>query len=515
MREKMRSLCHDIWILDLGGEGRGSRREKNVFNIQTPVTIAIAARYGVKDAAIPANVHYTRIWGNRNEKLTALRQIENFDSLSWNMCPTGFQSKFIPQGEGEYFSFPLLTDIFPWQHSGVQFKRKWPIAHDSDILEVRWRALLSSANLAATFKETRDRKVGREYPHHLADRTLASLSMTHPNTRSPEIVRYGYRSFDQQWCLMDNRLGDYLRPPISLSHSERQLYFASIFTQLLGNGPALTLSAAIPDLDYFSGRGAKNIVPLYRDAAAAQPNILPGLLQLLVVEYGCPVTVEDFAAYAYAMLAHSGFTERFHEELTNKEIRLPLTKNPAMFAHAVNIGRRLIWLHSYGERMIPEGCRRGEIPSGAARCVRAVPGAPEAYPEDFSYNEATRTLYVGAGEFAPVNLETFQFEVSGLKVVQSWLKYRMKQGAGRTSSPLDDIRPERWTAECTTELIKLLWILEATIAGYPEQEDLLDDILAGPIFLADELPEVPDEARKPPERAPTRGQTQANLLSSQ
>ena len=29
------------------------------------------------------------------------------------------------------------------------------------------------------------------------------------------------------------------------------------------------------------------------------------------------------------------------------------------------------------------------------------------------------------------------FEVSGLKVVQSWLKYRMKKGAGKKSSSLD------------------------------------------------------------------------------
>ena len=91
----------------------------------------------------------------------------------------------------------------------------------------------------------------------------------------------------------------------------------------------------------------------------------------------------------------------------------------------------------------------------------------------------------------------FEFEVSGPKVVQSWLKYRMKKGARKKSSPLDDIRPERWTGQFTTELLELLWVLEPTVEGYPEQARLLEIIIAGPCFRAKELPPVPDEARRP------------------
>ena len=74
----------------------------------------------------------------------------------------------------------------------------------------------------------------------------------------------------------------------------------------------------------------------------------------------------------------------------------------------------------------------------------------------------------------------------------------MKKGAGKKSSPLDDIRPKTWTREFTTELLELLWVIETTIAGYPEQEKLLEAVIAGPCFQADELPPVPDEARKAP-----------------
>jgi hypothetical protein len=40
--------------------------------------------------------------------------------------------------------------------------------------------------------------------------------------------------------------------------------------------------------------------------------------------------------------------------------------------------------------------------------------------------------------------------------------------------------------------------LEATVAGYPEQAKLLDEVVSGPCFTADELPVVPAEMRKPP-----------------
>ena len=105
---------------------------------------------------------------------------------------------------------------------------------------------------------------------------------------------------------------------------------------------------------------------------------------------------------------------------------------------------------------------------------------------------------VGAGRFAPVQPEVWEFSVSGFQVVRSWLSYRMRDGAGRKSSPLDDIRPTRWTADFTRELLELLWTLEATLDHHPALADLLDAITAGPTFTADELPQPSDQQRQAP-----------------
>jgi hypothetical protein len=187
-----------------------------------------------------------------------------------------------------------------------------------------------------------------------------------------------------------------------------------------------------------------------------------------------------------------------------------LTKDANLFAQVRDVGARLLWLHTYGQRYVPKGKHKGHVPKGAARCVKPVPGDSANYPEKYEYNDATKTLHVGdpngaGGEFAPVAPEVYEFEVSGLKVVQSWLAYRMKKPKGKKSSPLDDIRPERWTGEFTTELLELLWVLEATLAEYPAQAKLLSAVVKGACFKADELPPVPDEARKPPSRPRAKG----------
>ena len=499
MREHMRRICDEIWILDLSGEGRGARKDENVFVIKTPVAIAVAVRSGKVKKDTPAQIHYSRIEGTREAKLAALEAIADFASVKWQDCPDEWQAPFRPAGEGQYFAWPLLTDLMPWQHSGIECKRTWPIAPDDETLKRRWRGLLNSDDRKIMFRETGDRLISGRYKV-----VLTSISSSEPiaklikNSPVPPIHSCGFRSFDRQMIIADGRLMSRPRPDLWRTHSKKQVYITSLFNHPLGCGPALTSCSEIPDRHHFSGRGAKDVVPLYSTADATEVNILPGLLGLLVQEYERHVTPEDFLAYIYGALAQPAFTERFSKELETRELRVPITKDAELFEKVRAVGARLLWLHTYGERYIPKGEQRGRVPPGSTRCVKPVPGDPDNYPETFEYNDTTKTLRVGKGEFSPVESDVFEFEVSGLKVVQSWLKYRMKKGAGRKSSPLDDIRPERWTAQFTTELLELLWVLEATVAGYPEQAKLLKEVIDGPCFRADELPPVPEKYRKPP-----------------
>ncbi len=69
----------------------------------------------------------------------------------------------------------------------------------------------------------------------------------------------------------------------------------------------------------------------------------------------------------------------------------------------------------------------------------------------------------------------------------------MRDRSGKKSSPLDDLRPQRW--EFDEELLKLLWVLDHTLDLQPELAVLLAKVRAGALFAAAELPQ-PNEAQR-------------------
>ncbi len=252
MRQHLREIFDELWIIDLGGEGRGARKSENVFAIQTPVAIAVGVRHGPGDTETPATVGYARIEGSRSAKLGKLAAIGGFDSIAWQDCYSGWDEPLLPESDADFFSWPALTDLFPWQHSGVQFKRTWPIAPERETPLRRWQALATAAADArpALFRETRDRKVPKDLD-------------------TPAPVPYAYRFFDRQFCLGDTRAGDFIRPVLWASQSSRQLFMTSLLSGLLGDGPAAVVTHLIPDMDHYRGSfGAKHVVPLWRDSEA-------------------------------------------------------------------------------------------------------------------------------------------------------------------------------------------------------------------------------------------------------
>lgn len=249
-------------------------------------------------------------------------------------------------------------------------------------------------------------------------------------------------------------------------------------------------------MDHFCNRGAKDVIPLWRDQAGTTPNLAAGLLTALEDVYKAPVTPERFLAYVYGVLASPHYVELFWDELTIPGPRLPITREKALFDEVADLGAYLIWLHTYGERYVPDGWAPRSIPYGAVQIEEGVPQGESDYPEAYAYDPLKRELCVGKGRFVNVAPEVWSFSVSGFHVVESWLGYRMRKRAGKSSSPLDEIRPERW--EFDDELLDLLWVLEHTVAKLPEAAALLERVLAGELFKASDLPMPTEAERKGP-----------------
>ncbi len=509
----MRREFDEVWIIDLGGGGRGARKEDNVFAIQTPVAIFVGIQNPLPSATkrevskrqkTAATVWYRRVQGTRDDKLSALDGFLELraDDAAWTRVNdeslTDFGARFVPAGSSDFFSWPTLDVLLPWAHSGAQYTRTWPIAPDAQTLRDRWDELfLTGEPDPIKFREGRDRKVTSKKSDLLTGLPMPALA-SHDAVKSLlDPVRFSFRSFDRMWCLPDARLGDYLRAPLWKSFGPRQLYFTSLHATPLGAGPAMTVSAYVPDLHHFRGSyGARDVFPAWRDPRAENPNVNRALLDRLSAAYGETVAADALVAYVFGLLGTGAYTERFQNDLGESSPRVPITTSHALFMEVSNFGRTLVAVGTYGERA-SDGQADEFI--GTAHIVKS-PRLGE-YPDTFKYDPTDGTLAVGDGRIAEVLPEVWDFEVSGLKVVASWLGYRMAVKKG-LSGPLDEIQPTTWAFD--EELIQVLWAVEQFVRATVPAKALLERVISGDIFRENELPSpLPEEVAAPAPGAAT------------
>ena len=494
VRHLLRRAFDELWIVDLGGEGRGAVTEENIFDIQTPVAIGIGVRTSVARSG-DCTVRYLRISGARADKLSRLQQVSLHD-VSQEVLGMKLD-RLTPRSRSPYNDWPGITDLFPWIRSGCKLGRTWPIAETKGPLRRRWRELLTVVPRwrSDVFVDTPSgqKSTNRPLPLLTAGPRLNSVEQLDVGDEPEGYAQYGYRSFDRQWVIADQRLIDRAGPELWRTSGPRQVFLTTLTSTKLGQGPALTVTPYVPDLHHFRGSyGAKDVMPLHRHPSGREPNVGDGLLAALSEHLGVQVTAEDLLAYVYALGGTPAFSDHFSDELAEAAgpIHIPITADAQLFQQAVDIGRDLLWWHTWGERFTPEG--QSQLPAGQAKEVRPVQGMPD----DHDYDPESQTLTVGTGAFAPVSQEAWDFEVSGLRVLRSWLGYRMKTRKGRKSSPLDEIRPTRWTQ--TNELLLVLSIIEHTIQATPKATALLAQIVKGPLIPTPDLPPPTPANRKPP-----------------
>lgn len=503
LRQLVRELADEVWVTDLGGDNRGTRREENIFEIETPVAIVTICRSGAGDRTTPATVRYRRVSGSAAEKLALLgKESVDLEGEAWADAPIGWRDDLMPiSGGADWADFPSLIDLFPWQQPGCMYNRTWPIGPSSEVLQRRWERFVATSDAA-------DR--ARCYVTPNSGRTIMTKVPGLPRlvdepigAPAPAIAPYGYRSFDRHHALGDPRLAKTESPSLWASVSSRQIFMTSMTTTQLGSGPAATAALGVPDKHHFRGSfGGKDVLPLYRDRDLT-PNIDRALLAFvsdrITGSGGATVGVEELFSYAYAVLAGADYTDRFREELETPGPRVPLSADPFLFAEAVELGKKLLWLHTYGERFA-EGRLPSDLLDARIQVVRPIQELPENV-RSIHYDPVAEELHLGGGVIHGVSSEVWDFEVSGMQVVKKWLGYRTATGAGKaasSSSPLDHIRPTAWSEDWTTELLELLSVLQHTLDIRPQGVDLLERICGGPLISAGDLPAVPAELREPP-----------------
>lgn len=512
MREYLRRTCDDIWVIDCSPEGYQPGVNTRIFQaVQQPVCIVIASRSANSTMGneAPARVMFRSLpLGRREEKFKALGAIR-LKSSEWTECPSNWRAPFLPASSGAWATYPQMEELFVYNGAGVQTKRTWVIAPDAESLTQRWQSLVAETDPAkkeVLFHATmRDGKPADRHIRSIVREAIPGYQpILKPLIEATEScvapVRYGFRSFNRHWIIPDARVITQPNAELWRSYSQRQIYMTAFTEESPTNGPAVTFTALIPDLHHYKGSFGGRVFPLWRDQQGTESNLPPQLIAFLVEKYSTSVLPEDLIAYIAAVAAHPAYTSRFQDDLSTPGLRIPITADAARFAEAVEVGQNVIWLHTFGERMVdPAKGRPAQPPRISSEQTPSIPSAgaipddPSAMPDSIAYDADKHRLIVGQGYVENVAPAVWTYEVSGKQVLLQWFSYRKSHrerpiiGERRTPSPLGDIQPDHWLTEYTTELINLLNVLGLLVELEPVQAKLLENICDGPLISGNDL----------------------------
>jgi hypothetical protein len=235
------------------------------------------------------------------------------------------------------------------------------------------------------------------------------------------------------------------------------------------------------------------------------------------------VSAEDLVAYIAAIAAHPAFIARFQSELVQPGLRIPFTADGEMFAAAADLGRTIIWLHTFGERFTdPRRGRPVQPPRLPAKDMPRIPSAgaidraSAEMPDTIDYDATNRRLLIGSGYIENVSPCMWGYEVSGKQVLRQWFSYRKANrarpiiGDRRPPSKLGDIQPDHWLAEYTTELVNVLNVVGRLINLEQSQAEMLEQICSGRTISAKEL-HAAGALTRPATLKPSRSDTRSSL----
>ena len=510
MREYIRRSSSRGWIINVTPEGKRPPAKNAVFAIETPVSIALFLREENTDEETPADIRYVALHGTFAEKMQALAALE-LDSAEFEPVRSGWGDKFAPEAGGDWDSYPELPDFYASCFPGVKPNKTWVYAPSESVLQERWAELIEGNNLevrAERFKETRDTKITEgKNPLPGSDTFQGSLESLNdqiareliPDT--PNIVQVGYRSFDRQYILADARLADMPRPKLWEHRIPEQIFIVEQHAHYPKAGPGLHFSALIPDMDAFKGSEGGRAHPVLN--INGTPNLTEPAAQMLRERFGNNAP-DDLVYYLAALTGHPGYVRTFDEPLQQAGIRVPLTADPALWERAVQLGKQVVWLHTYGERgeplpgmkylhQLPEGADY-VLPTPTVDMGRTMPEKKPSFSPDpvdslseEENNPVMGTVSFGRARCENVEKRVFDYTVGGNQVLGLWAKYRLKKPVVRRSSSLNDIVQREWPEAWSEEYERLLYTLTHLVHLEPAQEKLLDEVLVGEQIFREEF----------------------------
>lgn len=516
MREYIRRSSSRGWIINVTPEGLQPPAENAIFAIETPVSIALFLREEDTDEETPADIRYVALHGTFAEKMQALAALD-LDGAEFEPVRSGWGDKFAPEVGGDWDSYPELPDFYLDHFPGIDPSRSWVYDPSLSILEERWAELIEGTDLqvrAERFKKTDSTSIfaGKkplpgEDTFQGSHESLNDQIAREVIPDAPNIVPVGYRSFDRQYILADARLIHRPSPKLWEYRIPGQIFIVEQHSRHPKAGPGLYISSLIPDKNSFKGSEGGRAHPVL--TVSGIPNLTESAAQILRERFGDNAP-GDLVYYLAALTGHPGYVLTFDKPLQQAGIRVPLTADPALWERAVQLGKQVVWLHTYGERgkplpgmkylhQIPEGADY-TLPTPTVDMGRTMPEkkpsfSPDPVTDNLSEEEnnpVMGTVSFGQARCENVEKRVFDYTIGGNQVLGLWAKYRLKKPVVRRSSSLNDIVQREWPEAWSEEYERLLYTLTHLVHLEPAQEKLLDEVLAGEQIFREEFVDTED-----------------------
>jgi Type ISP C-terminal specificity domain len=357
---------------------------------------------------------------------------------------------------------PPLADLMPWSVAPLRPGRAWPTAPDPGALKARWDALMKAEgpDRQALFEPSRARTLDSGVGQ-LPGQSTGTERLARAEGPCAEPVRVLAAPFDEQWLIPDHRLIDTARPELWRVADAHQ-----VFTVETGDPDTPLLATSLLPL-LRPGR----IRPLHRRPKGSEPNLTPGLLDHLRARLSDRPTAPEVLAWILATI--------------RPDLTVPLTEDTELWRAGVELGHRMLWL-------MRRAGERPRLPGGRRPYVRApLP----VRPLTVHYDEEEETLHLDEGRISPVPPEAWDYEVGGVRVLESWFTTRTAPAEPGT---LAAIRPATWPQAWTSELLELITVLALLAELRPRRAGLkvTSAVTASELREAGVLP-VPEASRRP------------------
>ena len=437
MRQSLLKSFNAIYHLNLHGNSRRTEAaptaetDENVFDIQQGVSILLCVKH--RDNLTPAKVYYTDMWGIRENKYTALSQIDVQTTAWCELQPMSPNYLFVPQTtdhSAEYETGWKITDIFQTSSVGLVTARDKLTIHQTpeDVRKtVNDFASLSVSEAREKYGLKKDTQGWKIY---LAQADLRN----HPNVEQ-YIRPINYRSFDTRWTYYTGQSRGFHSAPRPAIMSHLLVENLALCTCRIVTSPKwrhALITDKITEKCYVSNRPSESghVFPLYLYPVSEglgletertlnfKPEFLTALSEALTLPqtepFGLPegVSPEEILAYIYAVLYSPTYRERYYEFLKYDFPRIPLPKNLDYFRKLASLGQELIAWHLLKDVQIPHRHRFEGEGDGVASKPR--------YEDNSVWINATQY-------FTDVPIEVWEYEIGAYQVCEKWLKDRRRE----------------------------------------------------------------------------------------